>query len=322
VTKAKPNFEGHYQPHLPGELGFYDLRLAETREQQAELAREHGVFGFCYYTYWFGGRRLLNRPLDEVIGSGQPDFPFCVCWANENWTRTWDGNDRHVLIGQEHSAEDDTAFMHSLLPALRDERYIRIDGKPLVLVYKVNLLPAPSRTASLWRDLCLKSGIGDIYLACVHNNSNPRLNVDPWSIGFDAAVEFPPLGKGVIAKPPRRRLNKEFRGLCYDYVATMERCEAMACHPFTYFRGVMPSWDNTARRQDSGHIYLNSSPEAYQAWLSSVVRWTARMRVGDERLVFINAWNEWGEGNHLEPDTKYGRAFLEATAEVMKAYGK
>ena len=321
VVKAKPNFAGHYQPHLPGELGFYDLRVSEVREQQANLAREFGIYGFCYYTYWFNGTRLLNRPFDEVLRSGSPDFPFCVCWANENWTRTWDGKDHHVLIGQQHSTEDDVAFIRSLMPALRDERYIRINGRPLILVYKVDLLPDPAQTAVVWREQCVNAGLGDIYLACVHNNADPLRNINPGTIGFDAAVEFPPLGKGIATNPPRDRLNRKFRGLCYDYAATAARFESAACHPFTYFRGVMPSWDNTARRQDAGSIFLGSSPESYQAWLDSAVSWTARMRVGDERLVFINAWNEWGEGNHLEPDQRYGRAYLQATADVMLGHG-
>jgi len=321
VAKAKPNFSGHYQPHLPGELGFYDLRVPEVREQQAGLAREFGIHGFCYYAYWFNGTRLLNRPFDEVLSSGSPDFPFCICWANENWTRTWDGKDHHVLIGQQHSSEDDIAFIRSLMPALRDERYIRIHGRPLILVYKVDLLPDPAQTAVVWREQCLGAGVGDIYLACVHNNADPLRNMDPRTIGFDAAVEFPPLGKGIATNPPHHRVNPKFRGLCYDYAATAARFESADSHPFTYFRGVMPSWDNTARRQDAGSIFLGSSPEAYRDWLDAAVSWTARMRVGDERLVFINAWNEWGEGNHLEPDQRYERAYLQATADVMCGYG-
>lgn len=320
VTKAKPNFVDHYQPHMPGEFGFYDLRLPEIREQQVNLAKEYGIYGFCYYYYWFNGKRLLHRPLDEILATGRPDFPFCVCWANENWTRTWDGQDSHVLIAQNHSTEDDIAFIQSLFPALRDSRYVRIGGKPLILVYKVALLPNPEQTAIVWRDQCRTARIGEIYLACVHNNANPELNVDPRTIGFDAAVEFPPLGKGVIAPTPRHLLNKKFRGLCYDYMATAKNIVLGRCPPFTFFRGVMPSWDNTARRQDSGHIFLGASPEGYGRWLESAAEWTARMHVGDERIVFINAWNEWAEGNHLEPDQKYGRAYLEATRAVMQRY--
>jgi GT2 family glycosyltransferase len=322
VTKAQPNFAGHYQPHIPSELGFYDLRIPEVREQQASLAGEYGVSGFCYYYYWFNGKRLLSRPLDEILATGQPDFPFCLCWANENWTRTWDGQDSHVLIAQNHSLEDDIAFIQSLFPALRDSRYIRIDGKPLILVYKVALLPDAARTVLAWRDQCRVAGIGEIYLACVHNSANPALNADPGMIGFDAAIEFPPSGRGVINSPPRQLLNVKFRGLCYDYIATMKKFMHAKCPPYMFFRGVMPSWDNTARRQDSGHIFLGSSPQAYAQWLETAAEWTARMHVGDERLLFINAWNEWAEGNHLEPDRKNGRAYLEATRTVMQRHNR
>ncbi len=228
VSRARPNFVGHHQPQLPGELGFYDLRLPQVRAEQAKLAAEFGVHGFCYYHYWFSGKRLLEAPLEDMLASGQPDFPFCLCWANENWTRTWDGQDRHVLMAQTYTAGDDLAFIRSLLPALRDRRYIRIDGRPLLLVYKVGLLPDPGLTAQRWRALCTEEGVGDLYLACVHNSSNPQLNADPRAIGFDAAVEFPPLGKGVPARAPSRLLNDRFKGLYYDYPATVARLMSAA----------------------------------------------------------------------------------------------
>ncbi|MCB1780181.1 MAG: glycoside hydrolase family 99-like domain-containing protein, partial [Candidatus Competibacteraceae bacterium] len=154
VTKAIPNFTGHYQPRLPADLGFYDLRVPEVRDEQATLARQYGIYGFCYYYYWFAGKRLLNRPLDEVVQSGHPDFPFCVCWANENWSRRWDGLDTEILIAQEHSDKDDLSFIRTLEPALRDRRYIRVNDRPLLLVYRPNLLPDPARTADLWRRSC------------------------------------------------------------------------------------------------------------------------------------------------------------------------
>lgn len=319
VRKALPNFPGHDQPHVPGELGYYDLRQADVRERQAALARDHGVHGFCYYYYWFDGKRLLHEPLDQVIASGRPDFPFCVCWANENWTRTWDGLDQHVLMAQQHSPADDLAFIGSLFPALRDARYIRIDGRPLLLVYKVNLLPEPAATARRWRDACRAAGIGEIYLACVHANADPRRNTDPRTIGFDAAVEFPPAGKGINVRAPEGA-RPSFRGLCYDYAATTEHMLSWHGDGHVLLRGVMPSWDNTARRQDSGHVFLGASPQGYGRWLRAVLAWTARLRAGDERIVFVNAWNEWAEGNHLEPDQSHGRGFLEETRAALESY--
>lgn len=320
VTKAQPNFAGHYQPHFPTELGYYDLRVHEVRELQSNLAKKYGVYGFCYYYYWFNGKRLLERPLEEILKSGNPDFPFCICWANENWTRTWDGKENDILIGQKHSPSDDHAFIFELLKFLQDPRYIRIDGKPLILVYKAGLLPDPAQTARIWRNECLAAGIGEIFIACVHNDANPRQNLSPTNIGFDAAVEFPPLGKGVLTTTPGPLLNRNFRGLCYDYKKTADNFLSTPCPPYKFFRGVMPSWDNTARRQDTGTIFLGSTPDSYQHWLESAAKWTARMHVGDERLLFINAWNEWGEGNHLEPDHKFGNRYLDATRTVMNQY--
>lgn len=318
VAKAQPNFAGHYQPHLPGELGFYDLRLPDVRQKQAELAAEYGIYGFCYYYYWFNGQRLLSRPLDEVIESGQPSLPFCVCWANENWTRTWDGRDHHVLMAQQYSDVNDDLFIRSLLPALADNRYIRINGKPLILIYKASLLPDPKRTTELWRTLCKQAGIGDIYLTCVQNLTKGSIVIDPRSLGFDAGVEFPPLGGGVPTMPPDSPLNPDFKGLYYDYWETAKNFISVNTPAFPWFRGVMPSWDNTARRQDAAHVFLDSSPRTYQLWLDFLIEWTVRERSGDERIVFINAWNEWAEGNHLEPDQTFGRAYLEATRATLE----
>ena len=320
VKKARPNFPGHDQPHIPAELGYYDLRDPQTREAQARLAREHGIDSFCYYYYWFNGKRLLEQPLDAVLSSGRPDFPFCICWANENWTRTWDGKENEVLMAQTHSPEDDADFIDSLVPYLRDRRYVRIDGRPIILLYEASLLPNPANTARIWREHCAAAGIERIYLACVHTAADPKRNIDPRVIGFDAAVEFPPLGRGVTTNPPSPLVNENFVGNCYDYEATAERCLRSITPPYTYFRGVMPAWDNTARRQDTGTIFLGSGPESYRRWLEAAVDWTARQHAGDERLVFINAWNEWGEGNHLEPDRLHGRAYLEATRTVMQRY--
>ncbi|SBT07459.1 conserved exported hypothetical protein [Candidatus Propionivibrio aalborgensis] len=318
VAKARPNFAGHYQPHLPGELGFYDLRLPEVRQAQAELASSHGIHGFCYYYYWFNGRRLLNRPLDEVLSSGQPKLPFCVCWANENWTRTWDGNDREVLIEQRYSQEDDEMLIRSLFDALSDQRYIRVDGKPLILIYKPELLPAPVRTTEIWRRQCRQAGLGEIYLACVHNLTLGAGHVDPTRLGFDAGVEFPPLGGGVPTAVPTETVNPAAKGIYYDYWATAKNFMSVPAPEYPWLRGVMPSWDNTARRQNAAHVFLGATPERYRRWLEFSIDWTVQHRAPEKRIVFINAWNEWAEGNHLEPDQAHGRAYLDATRAALR----
>ena len=325
VTKARPLFPGHYQPHLPADLGFYDLRLPEVRDAQAELAREHGIHGFCYYHYWFNGRRILERPFNEVLESGKPDFPFCLCWANENWSRAWDGGTRNILLEQHYSEEDDRAHIKSLIPALQDPRYIRINGRPLLLIYRTELLPNPARTAEIWREVAKESGLGDLYLARVENFVS---GVDPESIGFDAAIEFSPdnreVGQAVFSGPITSRLSKwgilpkafsQHTVLRYPVIAEsrMKRTEPQ----YKQFRCVTPMWDNAARRKVDGRILIGSTPQIYKHWLTTAIKQTQARFKDDEQIVFINAWNEWAEGCHLEPDLKHGRAYLEATKEAL-----
>ena len=311
VTKAKPLFPGHYQPHLPADLGFYDLRLPEVRNNQAELAKEYGIHGFCYYHYWFNGRRILERPFNEVLTSGKPDFPFCLCWANENWTRAWDGGEKHILLKQNYSAADDLAHIRSLFPAFRDERYIRINGKPLFLVYRAELIPDPIRTTEIWREAIAKAGLGELYIARVEGYDSVNKNINAPSIGFDADVEFAPFSwsmGNVKYKSPFHRalaavglLSKGFinnRVVDYDAMA-----RGMLSRPdidWPRFSCVTPSWDNSARRKNAS-IFSGSTPEKYEDWLRQVVSKTSQKHTRDEKIVFINAWNEWAEGNHLEP---------------------
>jgi lipopolysaccharide biosynthesis protein len=313
VTKARPNFDGHYQPHLPADLGFYDLRVPEAREQQAELAAEYGVHGFCYYHYWLGGRRLLELPFNEALSNGRPNFPFCLCWANHNWTRAWDGGENEILIKQPYSTEDDRNFIRSLFPAFEDRRYIRVNGKPLLIVYQANILPNAKQTAIIWREEMRKAGLGEIYLCAVQS-----VGFDPRLCEFDAAVEFPP-NHMTMGKLNSRvaRLSPDFSGAIFDYLTAANVMIHKPKPDYTLFKSVMPGWDNTPRRQDAPRIFINSSPEAYEYWLGKAVEHMVGNYQGDERLVFINAWNEWGEGAHLEPDHRYGRRFLESTRNVL-----
>lgn len=325
VAKANPLFPGHYQPHIPADLGFYDLRLPEAREAQAELARQYGIHGFCYYHYWFNGRRILERPFNEVLASGKPNFPFCLCWANENWTRRWDGGENDILLQQNYCAEDDLAHIQSLFPAFRDPRYIRIDGKPLFLVYRTELLPEPARTAAIWRDAARKAGIGELYLARVENFTR---DIDPSSIGFDAAVQFAPDGSTMGELKFRGKLPTALARLgliskaylenkVFNYKSVAEGAMNRPEPAFKRFSCVTPMWDNSARRKSNARILIGSDPEKYEVWLKTAITRTCRRFQGDERIVFINAWNEWAEGCHLEPDLKWGRAYLEATRRAL-----
>jgi len=327
VTKARPAVPGHYQPHLPADLGFYDLRLAETRAAQAALARRYGISGFCYYHYWFTGRRILERPVDEIVRLGEPDFPFCLCWANENWTRTWDGKSGQVLLGQDYSDEDDRRHIEALIPYLSDKRYIRVNGRPLLLVYRTELIPNPQAMAQTWRQAAQKAGLGDLFLVRVEGFAE---GVDCRSIGFDAALEFAPDWRRAGAMHFSRwqhLLSKAglfpagyFRHRYADYRRMVtQMLDKVEPTGYPWYRCVTPGFDNTARRSTGATVFLHSTPELYQEWLTEIVRRElANDRAPGEKLVFINAWNEWAEGNHLEPDQKWGRAYLEATHAALR----
>ena len=305
VVKARPLFDGHQQPVLPSELGYYDLRVPEVREAQADLAREFGIDGFCYYHYWINGTRLLHRPLDDLLDSGKPDFPFCLCWANENWTRAWDGLDRDVLMAQHYSPEDDRRHMQWLGRALRDARYIRVEGKPLILVYRVSLLPSPASTAMTWREEAHRLGLGDLFLVSVDSLRHDR--VDPTRIGFDAAVEFQPdwlnLGEPAFTVDPGNEV--------FDYETLVSRALGKSPQSYRQFPCVTPGWDNSPRRRRDAKIFTGASPDLYERWLRGALERAGRQ--GPESLVFVNAWNEWAEGACLEPSERWGRQYLEAT---------
>jgi len=317
VRSAVPLFEGHIQPRIPTELGWYDLHDLDVIKKQVEFAREHGIYGFCFYHYWFNGKLLLEKPLENFLNCSEIDFPFCLCWANEDWTRAWDGRSGEVLIKQEYSAEDDLSHIRYLIPFLKDERYIKVDGKPLLLVYRISKLPDPLKTTEVWREEAKKAGIGELFLCSVENFPEDRR--DPRHFGFDASIEFQPdfvnLGNPL---PPEK-----YNGVrVYDYrqvVAEMLRKEPA---DYPRFFCVFPQWDNTPRRKKDGLAIINSNPDTYGYWLAESIRRTLKAFPEGRRLVFINAWNEWGEGNMLEPDSVWGRRYLEVTKKAVSDYEK
>ncbi|MBY0569557.1 MAG: glycoside hydrolase family 99-like domain-containing protein [Hyphomonadaceae bacterium] len=316
VRAATPRFEAHYQPHESDALGYYDLLAdRDILQRQSQLASLHGITGFCFYFYWFAGKRLLEGPIQRYLETPEAQTEFCLCWANENWTRRWDGKDNEVLIAQDHSPDDDLAFISHVSAYFRDQRYIRIDGKPLLIVYRPDLLPSAASTAQRWRDWLRKEGFGEVYLAYTQSFENRP----PEYYGFDAAIEFPPNNMALekAAAPPN--LADESKALnFYDWTDLCERSHRYSDPGYKLFRGVTPSWDNTARRPHDGAVLLNSSPTRFKEWLSNAVRDTrARFSSPDERLIFINAWNEWAEGAHLEPDRRYGYAWLAAAREAL-----
>jgi lipopolysaccharide biosynthesis protein len=317
VSKAVPKFLGHYQPRLPGELGFYDLRVKEIQSRQIELAKQYGIHGFCYHHYWFSGRRLLEMPFNQVLANPALDLPFCLCWANENWSRRWDGQEQELLIAQQHSPEDDIAFIRDIEPALRDPRYIRVEGRPLLIVYRVSLFPDARATAQRWRHYCKAAGIGDLFLVAARSFEV----TDPRPYGFDAAVQFPPHQTPLYPiNDQLGSVDPRYAGNVFDYRQLASAYADMEAEAYPMFRTVTPSWDNAARRPGPGSsTFFHSSPDAYAQWLDKAC---ANAAAGPEsqRLVFVNAWNEWGEGAYLEPDRRYGYAHLHATANVLRGY--
>jgi hypothetical protein len=335
VRKARPLFEGHKQPRAPGELGYYDLRDAGVRERQAQIAKEHGLAGFCYWHYWFGnGKRLLELPFDEVLNSGSPDFPFCLCWANQTWTGVWHGAPGRTLIAQTYPGEDDgRAHFEFLLRAFKDPRYILRDGRPLFLVYHPRGLPDAGSLLGLWRRLAKQAGFPDLFLVAMCNSfDHPSLQ------HFDAVTHFGPGDYlddrpelGFVKRTLRRALAKRIGDRLSE--TTMRSLQApwridyadIVSHAFTNLPGgerylpcVLTGWDNTPRSKRFGIVVENYTPELLLRYLEKAIQ-----RVADypesRRIVFVKAWNEWAEGNYLEPDAEYGSAFLDVVKQVTRS---
>jgi len=319
VTKATPKFKGHYQPHLPTDLGFYDLRLHETMIEQAELAKAYGIYGFMFYHYWFSGKRILERPVNQWLENKSPNFPFCICWANENWSRRWDGKEHDLLLKQDYSEEDHRLHFKELARHFRDERYILVDGKPLFAIYRVELIPDIKQMVAIWREEALKYGFKGLYLVSV---GNPVYSTNPNEIDFDAAIKFQPDYFNLPKNLSESFLNKILHKLnikksevignsIYDYEEfVVETLKAEKSVDYLLYPSVTPMWDNSARRKKDAFVLHNSTPEKFGTWLKEVIK-NFNPPTQEENFIIINAWNEWAEGNHLEPCQKWGRQYLE-----------
>jgi lipopolysaccharide biosynthesis protein len=312
VTKAKPLFPGHLQPNLPSDLGFYDLRVPEVRDAQAELARDAMVEGFCYYHYWFGnGRRVLERPFDDVLASRQPTLSFCLCWANESWSGVWHGAPDQLLIEQTYPGlEDAAAHFECLLTAFRDTRYVRVDGKPLFVFYRPEQIPDLAGMVALWRKLAREANLPGLHLLGNYENGDfdPASGLDGWM-----RTHMPRRVQWVSRRRTVAWLRHWYarqRGwpLRFDY-----RELAAAFTSVTFddreYPVVMPNWDNTPRSAQNGMVYENADPERFRVVLRHAIE-SVRRRPSSSRLVFLKSWNEWAEGNYVEPDVRFGRAWL------------
>ena len=316
ISRGMPRFAGHYQPRIPRDLGHYDLADPATMRRQIAMARDAGVFGFVHYFYWFNGRRLLDRPTEAMISDPSMDFPFCLMWANENWTRRWDGSDQEVLISQDYREQDDDALLACFARHFADPRYIRLSGRPLLMVYRAGLIPHTPDTIARWREMFRdRHGEDPIFVMAQSFD-----NIDPVEYGFDGAIEFPPhkLTKGLRTRNAEHRcFDPKARGQIYAYDDVVAASLAEPAPAYPLIKTAMPSWDNDARREGMGMALIGSTPAKYQAWLTELVDRSAEQDFHGERIVCVNAWNEWAEGAYLEPDVYFGGAYLNATGRAV-----
>lgn len=345
VAQARPLFKGHKQPRIPADLGFYDLRLADTREEQARLAKQAGIAAFCYYHYWFAGHQLLERPLQEVVSTGKPDFPFCICWANHTWSSaTWtvSGRKSAVLIEQTYPGiEDHIAHFYSLLPAFKDKRYYKIAGRLVFTIYDPFSFPKVTEFINLWNDLAKKEGLPGFYFISMvpatltfnprtHERQLPNLTSSAdiynyaFELGFDAVNSFGKrrgelMNKGMVSSIANRILGKmhlNTHAETYDYSDTVANFFAPEDAWENVFPTILPQWDRTPRNGSREGIYINATPESFEKHIRHALS-IIKNKKPDHQVLFLKSWNEWGEGNYVEPDIEYGHGFLDAIKKCI-----
>lgn len=316
VARGMPRFKGHYQPRIPRDLGFYDLENVEVMQRQIDMARKAGIYGFCYYFYWFNGKRVLEKPLEQLLRRADIEFPFCLMWANENWTRTWDGFEQNVLLEQEYGENDEALLIAEFSRYFDDARYIRIDGRPLVILYRPGLIPDAASTFERWRQRWRNTHNCDPIILMAQGFGDH----DPRPFGLDGAIEFPP-HKLAVGLPDVRHavdvLDENFRGSVLAYDDLIQRAADVGPEDFPLLRTVVPSWDNEARRPGRGTTFHGSTPQKYEGWLRDAIKYCRKNPPFETPFIFINAWNEWAEGAYLEPDLHFGAAYLNATARAL-----
>jgi len=331
VAKAKPLFHGHHQPHLPADLGFYDLRVPEVREAQASLAREAGIEGFCYWHYWFGGKRLLERPFTEVLSSDKPDFPFCLAWANDSWTGAWYGAPDHILQKQTYPGKDDhSAHFKALLPAFQDHRYMQVDGKPLFFLFQPSAFCA--QDIELWKTMALSAGLNGLYLTGIVKNDEEAARIA--RNGFDACTisrtagrgkRLPRLQRSLAALMGEKRAASLYQRVLHRPFYVFKSRDLLPYidlqkeTSLDFFPAVMPNWDNTPRAGVNGHIFAGTSPAIFREHLHQALL-RVKPNPAGKQIVILKSWNEWAEGNYLEPDQEFGLGYLDAIREELSSW--
>ena len=318
VAKAKPLFEGHYQPHIPIDVSFYDLAHDTVMYRQIELAKKYGLGGFCFYYYWFSGERVLEKPLFNYLNNKELDFPFCLFWANETWQRRWFGGNKEILIEHKFDISMVEKFFYDILPFFNDNRYIKINNKPFLILYHYHEFKPEElkKITSKLNKLAQKNGFNGIHLVAQGYNLSDEIVKE---YGINAVSEFSPNGMNL---PKYTMENKyiypKYTGNMYDVSSILTSQNWKYSTNYTLYKGVFTAWDNTPRSFTNSNIYMNTSPKLYKQWLKETIQWTKENNSPEDQIIFINAWNEWGEGAHLEPDLKYGYAYLQATKEALE----
>lgn len=321
VTSSIPQFTGHYQPQLPADCGFYDLSNPKVLEEQTRKAQNYGIYGFCYHYYWFSGDRLLEKPIFDMLDNKNITMPYCLCWANENWSKLWDGGNKELIKKQELKSDDTEKFFNDILPFFKDERYIKIDNKPLLIIYRPNVFSKDlfKDFIEQIRNLAIKQGFDGLRIL----SSNANFFDSPLDWCLDGLVEFPPhqlVARGIKQLDMSKRfINKDFVGQIFDMEDFVNNRKYEVDFDYPVFKGVFPSWDNSSRKAYSNAwVFEGLTPELYKKWLKGCIKYTKETKKENEQFVFINAWNEWAEGAHLEADLKYGYAYLQATKEALE----
>lgn len=336
VGKAKPLFKGHYQPKVPADLGYYDLRLPDVRDAQAALAQEAGIYGFCYYHYWFGnGKEELELPFNEVLRLGKPNFPFMLCWANESWHKKfWDkdgkGTSKEVLIEQTYPGEQDhIAHFYHLLAAFRDSRYIKIDGKIAFMIYKAHLFPDLDKFIQLWQSLAKKESLPGFYFIAQKQSENDFPNKNDIEIlqmfaqkGIDALNVvrlYDAIPKRTLIRKIYNKLTRSIFSLPkkYGYKNLLDRLINEYDKYNNIIPTIVPNWDHTPRSGTNGIVFVDSTPNLFQVHLKKALK-TVLNKPLENKILFLKSWNEWGEGNYVEPDLKYGHGYLNILKSELK----